>query len=364
MYEGKKLVGEVESDYRSALTSEIRVVTFDLDNTIWKTSNVIQTANDALANYIDSHGIQIPTRIENIMGQLFKQDKARYCPVLGKDNNGNDEKKSLEEAKAPVLLSQLRKDAVKHALLENETGLDEIQAQTFADEAFQVWTDARHKAIPANFAKSVLTCLRGIRALQTSDGQSIIVGAVTDGNSDPRKVDALAEFFDFCINAESVGVSKPDVRIYNAAIMQVVSKPQVHDIFGDLDLNDLSSSIDLVQDRIGPWWVHIGDDFVKDVVAAKDIKMRSIWCRELINIPSPPPAPKIQNALGDESNLIKAISENKVLEMTIGSDDFLLDSIQNEFADAIVDNFIDLLSVLQQWQQDSAKSKPQSPSED
>jgi FMN phosphatase YigB (HAD superfamily) len=33
---------------------------------------------------------------------------------------------------------------------------------------------------------------------------------------------------------------------------------------------------------VGPWWVHIGDDFFKDIVAAKESQMRTVWARELI----------------------------------------------------------------------------------
>jgi hypothetical protein len=100
--------------------SEVRVVTFDLDNTIWKTGAVISSANEALANHLDSIGIEVPVRVEQIMGTLFKSDKGKYCPILSKDIEEGTVQMHIDEIKAPVLLTQLRKDAVM-AILLNQT---------------------------------------------------------------------------------------------------------------------------------------------------------------------------------------------------------------------------------------------------
>ena len=89
----------------------------------------------------------------------------------------------------------------------------------------------------------------------------------------------LRDLFDFCVNAESVGVAKPDKRMYVEAMNIVTQHPHVQDIFGPIQSN---LSEDTIEDIIGPWWVHVGDDFIKDVVPAKELKMRSIWARELV----------------------------------------------------------------------------------
>ena len=92
----------------SMAAHEIRVVTFDLDNTLWKTSATISAANDALAEFLDQRSITQPIRVEKIMGELFQSSKERYAPQGGK---------------APVLLTQLRKDALKHVLIEHNSYL-------------------------------------------------------------------------------------------------------------------------------------------------------------------------------------------------------------------------------------------------
>jgi len=391
------------SKMSSTTKSEIKVVSFDLDNTIWKTGPVIQSANDALNTYLlENIGIDnMPIRVEGVMKDLFVNNKKKYCPVqhaeeeekiqkelllssassfssnpssinaVGKETDEQNtnvvNKPLLQNVKAPVLLTQLRIDAIKE-IFYNQTAASsssisisiEEQIESSAQEAFAVWTQARHDAIPKNLASSVLECLNELRSLQTSNGNKIIIGAITDGNSNPTKVELLKEYFDFCINAESVGISKPDRRVYDKAILHVFENPDLQHVF---DLDDMEQKINssTVTFHHMPWWVHIGDDFVKDIVAAKDLKMRSIWCRELIK-----PKPKKEESVVHSDNLQKKVDSTskeerniddlkkdlavkKELNMIIGSEDFLLDSIQAEFADAIVDQFQDISRIITKW---------------
>jgi FMN phosphatase YigB (HAD superfamily) len=331
--------------------SEVRVVTFDLDNTIWKTGAVISSANEALANHLDSIGIEVPVRVEQIMGTLFKSDKGKYCPILSKDIEEGTVQMHIDEIKAPVLLTQLRKDAVM-AILLNQTMELEQELEHLAEEAFQVWTQARHDAIPLNLATSVLDCLQEIRNLVTRKGHSVVVGAITDGNSDPRKVEILKSSFDFVINAETVGISKPDRRIYDAAIQHISADDDLNHVFDD----DRTDNIDDLVDKLGPWWVHIGDDFMKDIVAAKDLKMRSVWSRELIL----DKLPKREANIDGESNgkdLVKAIGEGNFLKMIIGTEDYLSDELHGEFADAIVDDFSHVSKIISSWHEEGLSVK-------
>eukprot|EP00978_Attheya_sp_CCMP212_P037592 scaffold178847_cov56-Attheya_sp.AAC.4 len=284
--------------------SEVKVVTFDLDNTLWKTSEVISSANDALAIFLDECNATTPVRVEKIMGELFQQNKARYCPdLILQDAN------ATTAAKSPVLLTQLRKDAIQEVMVRhNDYELQE--ATDFAAKAFDVWTQARHDAIPSHFASSVLSCLEGIRKLQRLDGQSVLIGAITDGNSDPRR---------------------------------------------------------LVEEVVGPWWVHIGDDFIKDIVAAKELKMRTIWCRELVKPKEDMvAAPNSNNEQGSQKqrsveDLVKEMSNMKVVEMSIGAEDFLLDSMEREFADAVIDEFHHLGTVMAEWHAEGFQVKQSPP---
>ncbi|CAB9527334.1 Inherit from NOG: had-superfamily hydrolase, subfamily ia, variant [Seminavis robusta] len=336
-------------------SSPVRVVTFDLDNTLWNTGATISAANDALAAFLTTHNIVQSKRTETIMGELFQADKHKYCPLT--DNNNN--------AKSPVLLTELRKDALQQILI-TDNGYTELDAKEFADKAFQKWMDARYAAIPDNYATNVVAVLEQIY----NNDDIVIVGAITDGNSDPRNVPALQPFFDFCVNAEQVGVSKPDKRVYQKAMEMVHAK-----LSQEKDGTD-DSAVDL-DDWVGPWWIHVGDDFAKDIVAAKNINLRTIWARELIldklqtqKVSKAKPqleaskeetiAAQYNQQPSEEQKLVefqKKVNSQAVVKMAVGAEDYLTASIQQEFADAVIDNFEELPGVLRQWQE---QSQPQS----
>ena len=258
---------------------DVRVITFDLDNTLWNTSATIAAANDVLATFVNEklgsdtavNGTAATVRVEKIMGTLYNKNKAKYSPI------------EMEQAKAPVLLTQLRKDAIRHVLKEHG-GMDD---EALVEEAFVVWVNARYESIPNYFAESVITCLQDICSLKTSDNRKVVVGAITDGNSDPTNIPELSEYFDFCVNAETVGISKPDKSVYLRGVARALEHPSLHDVL-PLEINKFTSTgerrltEEALEDLVGPWWVHVGDDFLKDCVAAKNLNMRTIWARELV----------------------------------------------------------------------------------
>lgn len=307
--------------------SEVRVVSFDLDNTLWNTSATIDAANDALADFLDSQNVVQPTRVEKIMGDLFRADKVKYCPI------------EKNEAKAPVLLTLLRKDAIRKILIESN-GFTETDADILTERAFQEWVRARHDAISLNLAESVEECISKISSIRTKAGHPVLIGAITDGNSDPTLIEGLSQYFIFCVNAEQVGVSKPDKRVYLEAVSIVLAHPSLRDV----------ASAQFTEELVGPWWVHIGDDFVKDVVAAKSLNMRSVWSRELVlgklmteqRSPETRPATRLED-------WVKQVAEMKVIRMQVGAEDYLADAFEKEFADGVVDRFQDLADLLHRW---------------
>jgi FMN phosphatase YigB (HAD superfamily) len=273
--------------------------------------------------------------VEKIMGDLFKTDKERYCPV------------DTETTKSPVLLSLLRKDALG-VVLQEHNGYSESYATTFAQEAFDVWAAARHEAVPLHLASSVLATLEKIASIRSSAGHPVLIGAITDGNSDPRKIPELAGYFNFCINAETVGICKPDKRVYMHAAKYILAHPSLQDMLSSYPVESLTD--ETAEEVIGPWWVHIGDDFVKDIVASKSLNMRTIWARELIMdkivIEEVKRETESEQSVAD---FVQKLSEMKVVRMELGADDYLANGLQREFADIVVDQFADLGAVLHGW---------------
>ncbi len=458
------------SNNNSITKSEIRIITFDLDNTIWKTSDTISHANTVLSStLLDKFGIEVRSEVE--MGRLFKEFPDRYCGLLTAENDdadggregsggtkvddgersnneggGEEESNSDDEyansvqnvgqteaslggatitegidtgvhiqptqigkaKKKPVYLTLLRKDAIRSLILQqqesdggdNKPLLSPLELEAEVEDAFNLWMKARSQSISNNFAYNAVETLFRLKSqLATATTKKVYIGAITDGNSNPQSVPELRNLFDFVIRAEDVGVSKPDKRVYKAAVGQVMAQlimdgRSVEDFFLGTESGDDSGgsvgtdtsylisesrisggsgsnslqggqsltwkdvdpeAVEAFSDAVGPWWVHIGDDFFKDIVAAKELRMRSVWVRELIGgaeafgggSGAPSPGGKNKRLVED---LVNDIAKNDgPVKMEIGESDFLTSALHEEFSDAILDRFADLGDLLIQW---------------
>jgi FMN phosphatase YigB (HAD superfamily) len=334
----------------------VRVVTFDLDNTLWKTGAVIGAANDALYEFMAETELNVPTRVELVMGELHKTNPGAYNPSLNEKKN-DDNLREYEDGTAgqttastgaPVLLTQLRKDAVAQVCMEHNNFTPE-EAEEYSQRAFDVWTNARHAAIPHHLAQDVVSSLQRLRDMKSSEGHPIVIGAITDGNSDPRNVPELKPIFDFCVNSENVGVSKPNAKVYLKAMELVLggSYPVI---------TESISNVASLDDGAGSWWVHVGDDFMKDIVAAKELRMRSIWATELIRdkLPEKNPVEKKPQENRDVGDFIKILASKPVVEMTIGTKDFLIEAVEEEFVDARAETFVDIVDTIVEWNKESS----------
>ena len=458
------LGGPPQQQPTTSLKSEIKIITFDLDNTLWKTSETITHANTVLFEQLhDKFGIEIRSEVE--MGKLFREFPDRYCGLLdetseisgsgssGGDDNGSGAMDDAEYAnsvenvgrsdsmvisssppskddgvhieasgtskkkkKKPVYLTLLRKDAIRSLILQQQQQLTNddalpllspLELEQEVDTAFQLWMEARSQSISQNFAPFALETLAQLKSSLISpatastssnanqSNKKVYIGAITDGNSNPQSVPELSGLFDFVIKAEDVGVSKPDKRVYKAAVGELMVQlmndgRSVEEFFwgdefseggGEVAATDASylmsndddgssipkqaswkdvdpDAVDAFSEAVGPWWVHIGDDFFKDIVAAKEFRMRSVWMRELIG------GAKAFGGAVDEGassatkkrsveDLVNDIAKNNgAITMAIGDSDFLTSALHEEFSDAILDRFADLSDLLVQWNEE------------
>ncbi|KAJ8612563.1 hypothetical protein CTAYLR_007193 [Chrysophaeum taylorii] len=192
----------------------LRVVTFDLDDTLWPTEPVVQAANGALEVAMASVG------------------------VAGVDSATMQARIKLCRDEADGTYSELRRRAIASLVPE---GVD-------ADALFAVWLAARHRASAELLFDGVVDALREIRS-------DFVIGAITNGRGNPREMPALRDYFDFCVSGEDMFPHrKPSPRIFEAAL-EVARRHG-----GDVG-----------------WWVHVGDDLVNDVQGAAAVGARTVW---------------------------------------------------------------------------------------
>jgi len=200
--------------------TDIRVITFDLDNTLWDVEPTLLRAEQAQQDWLRR---QRPGTVESYDHEAlweFKQSVWRRHPEL------------LHH------VSQMRLQMLYE--LQIAAGYPEEEARSGARQAFAVFLEERHKV---TLYEDALMVLRGLAARYT-------LGALTNGNADIYKTDA-GEYFDFAFLAEEVGAAKPHPDMFQAALQKAgVAAHQI---------------------------VHVGDDPEHDIRGAREVGMRTVW---------------------------------------------------------------------------------------
>ena len=197
----------------------IRLITFDLDDTLWSVQPVIAAADRALAAWLLTHaallGELTPERLQQLRAEVVQQQ-----PELDRR------------------VSELRYQVLLRGLL--QSGYSLAEAQALAEQAFQVFLAARQNV---ELFTDVLPTLAELR-------KGYMLGALSNGNADVRRV-GLGAYFSFALNADMLGLAKPEPQVFLAALARAQVEP-AHS-------------------------VHIGDHPEDDILGAQRVGMGTIW---------------------------------------------------------------------------------------
>jgi putative hydrolase of the HAD superfamily len=198
----------------------IRVITFDLDNTLWDVEPALLRAEEAQRRWLLDHR---PGTMEHIGHEELWSVKKRVW-------QRHPELAHNVTALRRVLLEELQRDA----------GYSEEDAREGAGAAFAAFIAERQRVELYSDALHVLEAL----------ARDYRLGALTNGNADVYKTDA-GEYCDFAFLAEEVGASKPAPALFEAALAHTGAR---------------ASEV-----------VHVGDNPEHDVLGARRAGMRAIW---------------------------------------------------------------------------------------
>jgi putative hydrolase of the HAD superfamily len=195
------------------MSSLIRLITFDLDDTLWDVRPALEAAEAAQWSYLNAR---------------FPELALAATPP----EQIADLRRALLEEKPELMhhISLFRQSFIERLLQHH--GVPGGEAESAASEAFTAFLSQRHKVVLYANAESVLNTLR--RHFQ--------LGALTNGNADVRKTQ-IGSCFDFAWRAEEFGVSKPDPALFHQAFEQAgVSADEVIHV-GDCHDNDVSGAV-------------------------------------------------------------------------------------------------------------------------
>ena len=198
----------------------IRLVTFDLDNTLWETDNTIRRAESDTRECMDRRVPGFSRRFDFSATQALREQVVRDTPAIAHD------------------VSRLRKEVLFRAAL--ECGCGEDDARACADEAFEVFLRARHR----------VSYLDGAIELLATLVPKYTLVSLTNGNADFERL-GLDRYFSFGLTAADAGAMKPHPEMFRAALARA----------------------GVAADAA----VHVGDQLIDDMRGAKDVGMHTIW---------------------------------------------------------------------------------------
>lgn len=194
----------------------IRVIAFDLDDTLWHVDPVIIRAEKILNTWFSERAPGFDYDMRN-MGAFREQVLTEDPGLTGR----------LTEFRSRVIETALRHHGIE-------------DAANLTREAMEVFLTARNEV---EFFEGALEAIEAIAG-------SYLLGALTNGNADIRRL-GLSDHFSFAFSAEEVGAPKPAPDLFHQALDHTGVSPEE--------------------------MVYVGDDRIKDIDAANVVGLKTIW---------------------------------------------------------------------------------------
>lgn len=196
----------------------IKLITFDLDNTLWDSDPVILSAEQICWDVLKQYYPKIEDEFTKVSLRKLKFELADEIPALAHR------------------VSDIRKFCMKKAL--ERVGYSADDASQGSEKAFEAFIEERQNVQLYHDALDMLNTL----------AQDYRLAALTNGNADLSKLGL--EMFEFGLNAEHFEGAKPEPFIFEEALARTGLSPQQvlhigdhqeHDVFGAhrLDMHTL-----------------------------------------------------------------------------------------------------------------------------
>jgi len=225
--------------------NELHLLTFDLDDTIFPISPVVNDANVAQLNTLQKQ---------------FGYVNACNQQIIAASKQIRTE---LREANTSITYTDLRKLSIKREI----ERISDIQSSSIdtsiIDYTFNAWLTERHASADRNLYPYTTQGLQTIK----EQYPNCIIGAITNGRGNPLDMPSIAKFFDFSTSGEDDDVfpqRKPEKGIYEAALRTY------NNLQGTIQEEDSTTTFN---------WIHVGDDLANDVGASAACGAKAVWFR-------------------------------------------------------------------------------------
>lgn len=198
----------------------IRLLTFDLDDTLWEIAPVLVRAEAITYAWLQQHAPAVTARFSSDELRAMRLQIAREQPHLAHR------------------VTELRVRGLHIAM--QRAGIANHTIEALVEQAFATFLHARHDIELFDDAERVLLELKSHYRL----------GAITNGNFEVARA-GLDRYFDFAVNAEQLEHAKPHSEPFMRAL--TLANCAAHEC------------------------IHIGDDMESDVRGAQRLGIYTIW---------------------------------------------------------------------------------------
>ena len=198
----------------------IKVITFDLDDTLWDVRPALVAAERAQNDYLEKHFPWALRDHSDDSLMALKRSVLAADPAL-KHN-----------------ISLFRQTFLQQLLL--QAGIAEQEANSGSQEAFAAFLRKRNAVALYPTAEPMLRAL----------ADQYTLGTLTNGNADVWQT-PIGKYFSFAFRAEEVGAAKPEPNLFLKALEYTGTTP----------------------DQL----LHVGDSHEHDVKGARGVGARAVW---------------------------------------------------------------------------------------
>jgi putative hydrolase of the HAD superfamily len=200
--------------------SRIKLITLDLDNTLWDVDSIIVKAEADMVHWLQDH---VPGSLAHYQGDALMDIRAQVFTEFQHKNH------DLSFMRIQVLYEVIKR-----------TGVTTSEARRHAQSAFDVFFAGRNRVEFFPGALDMLDALSG----------RFLIYALTNGNADIEHT-GLSDFVSGAYSSADVGVKKPHPNMFHAPLTELALEPAQA--------------------------IHIGDNLVDDIQGAADVGMHSVW---------------------------------------------------------------------------------------
>jgi len=226
----------------AANEGRLRVVTFDLDDTLWDTRAAIKIASASFFSALSAGGLAEPTFTPETFHSKMRT-VYRAAPGTWQHD-----------------LTALRREALRRCALEDAGVKPGPALDQLVDTGVAAFLEGRNR--PPLF-EGVVASLHALKRM------GLVLGVITNGNADVQRIAGLdGGLFDFSVTSAEAGAAKPARAPFELAIAKASALVLGSGGSGGSDRPSLLPA---------SCFLHVGDDAECDVQGARQLGMRSAW---------------------------------------------------------------------------------------